>query len=78
MEHQGSPLSFFKKFLFLKVILFFNYIGVKLTYNVVLVSGVKQSESVIYIHTQTHTHTHIYVYMHSISDSFPIQVITEY
>ena len=66
MEHQGSPLSFFKNFLFLKVILFFNYIGVKLTYNVVLVSGVKQSESVIYI------------YMHSISDSFPIQVITEY
>ena len=50
MEHQGSPLSFFKNFLFLKVILFFNYIGVKLTYNVVLVSGVKQSESVIYIY----------------------------
>ena len=50
MEHQGSPLSFFKKFLFLKVILFINYIGVKLTYNVVLVSGVKQSESVFYIY----------------------------
>ena len=56
MEHQGSPLSFFKKFLFLKVILFINYIGVKLTYNVVLVSGVKQSESVLYI----------YIYMNSI------------
>ena len=55
-----------------------------------LVSGVHQSDSVFYIYIcvyvcvyiyiyiyiciHTHTHTHI----HSFSDSFPIQVITEY
>ena len=36
-------------------------------YNVVLVSGVQQSESVIHIQ-----------YIYSFSDSFPIEVITEY
>ena len=41
--HQGSPiLLFFKKKLF--------YIGVQLINNVVLVSGVQQSDSVIHIH----------------------------
>ena len=35
-------------------------------YNVVLVSGVQQSDSVMHIHAST------------FSDSFPVQVITEY
>ena len=36
-------------------------------YNVVLVSGVQQSESCIYIYTYTHTyiHTHIHTHIHS-------------
>ena len=41
-------------------------IGVQLIYNVVLLSGVQQSESVISVH------------IHFFSDSFPVQVITEY
>ena len=36
-----------------------NFIGVYLTYNVVLVSGVQESESVIFIHT----HTYIYPFL---------------
>ena len=40
--------------------LFFKFIGVQLIYNVVLVSSVQQSDSVIHI------------YMHSFSDSFPL------
>ena len=43
-------------------LLFYFFIEVQLNYNVVLVSGVQQSDSVIY----------------SFSDSFPIYVITEY
>ena len=31
-------------------LIFFNFIGVELTYNAVLVSGIYQNESVIYIH----------------------------
>ena len=42
---QGNPLFFF---FFFFLILF--YIGVYLIYNVVLVSGIKQSGSVIHIH----------------------------
>ena len=38
-----------------------NFIGVQLTYKVVLVSGVQQSKSVIHIH----------ISIHSFSDSFP-------
>ena len=50
----------------------FDFIGVYLIYNVVLVS----SDSVnIYIYT--HTHTYIYIYIYSFLDSFLIQVITE-
>ena len=42
------------------------FIGVQLIYNVVLVSAVQQSESVIHIHVST------------LLDCFPIQAITEY
>ena len=52
-------------FLFLKI-----FIGVQLIYNVVFVSGVQQSESVI--------HTHISTLFLFFLDSFPIEVITEY
>ena len=38
--------------------IFFNFIGVQLFYNSVLVSGIQQSDSVIHTHTHTHTHTH--------------------
>ena len=31
-----------------------------MTYNIVLVSAVQQSESILYIYMHTHTHTHIY------------------
>ena len=55
-------------YLFLKFILFIkNFIEVQLIYNVVLVSGVQQSDSVIctcmcvYIYTHTHTHTHTHI-----------------
>ena len=45
------------------VVSYFNFIGVQLIYSVVLVSGVWQSDSVIHIPS---------------SDSFLIEVITEY
>ena len=43
------------------------FIGVQLIYNVVLVSGVQQSESVIHIHIST-----------LFLDSFLVQAVTEY
>ena len=46
------------------------FIGVELIYSVVLVSGVQQSESYIYIH--------MHIFIHSFSDTFPILVITVY
>ena len=53
--------------------LFKFYIGVQLI-NKVLVSGVQQSDSVIYIHihTHTHTHTHTHARIYSFSNSFPV------
>ena len=63
---------------------FFLIIEVQLIDNVVLVSGVQQSEIYIYIHTHIYTHTdiHTHTYMHththththtiSFSDSFPL------
>ena len=46
-----------------------------MTYNVVLVSGVRQSESVYTcVGVDVYTHTHI----PSFSDPFPVQSITEY
>ena len=56
------------------VVLFFKlkkclfYIGVQLIYNVVLVLGIQQSDSVI----------HIYDHIYSFSDSFPLLVIIRY
>ena len=51
----GTAVWHFKKF----------FIEIQLIYNVVLVSGVQQSDSVyIYIHTHTHKYTHIYIYIY--------------
>ena len=44
------------------IFIFYKFLGIHVTYNAVLVSGVQQSESAIYI----------YIYNHSFSDSFPI------
>ena len=41
--------------IFLKLI----FIGIKVLYNVLLVSAVQQSESAIHTHTHTHTHTYL-------------------
>ena len=49
------------------------FIRVQLIYNVVLVSSVQQSESVIHIYTYQ-----LYIYIYSLLDSFPLSVITEY
>ena len=55
--------------LFSAIISFFNiFIGVELIYNVMLVSGIQQSDSV-YIYIRIH--------IHSFSDPFPLQVITK-
>ena len=51
-------------FLFVSLLLFF--IEVELIYNVVPVSAVQESDSVV--------HTHIYIYLHS----FPLWFITGY
>ena len=57
-------------------------IEVQLIYNVVLVSGVQQSDSVLYIYIHTHIHicihTCICICICSFSDSFPLQVIIRY
>ena len=45
--------SVFSLFFFLTIFIFKIFIGVYLTYNVVSVSGVQQSESVIHMHTST-------------------------
>ena len=56
----------------LTIFFFFNLsVSVVGFYNVVLVSGVQQSDSVIYMYT----HTCVCVFF---SDSFPLQVITGY
>ena len=51
-------------------------------YNVILVSGVQESDSdiYIYIHTQMifKIYMIIYIYIYSFSDSFPLQIITRY
>ena len=51
---QGSPVSPKSEGLHVAgnpvIYLFFNFIGAYLIYNVVLVSGVQQSDSVIHIH----------------------------
>ena len=54
----------------------FNFIGLQLIYNAVLVSGVQQSDSIIYpfFFMYAYIHTHI----HSFPDSFLLWVITEY
>ena len=44
------------------------FIEVQLIYNIMLVSGLQHSDSVI----------HIYIYIYSFSDSFPLYVITRY
>ena len=44
---------------------FFLIIEVQLIDNVVLVSGVQQSEIYIYIHTHIYTHTDIHTYIHT-------------
>ena len=52
---------------------FLIFIGVKLIYNVVLVSGIEQSESYIYIYTHIYVcqcmcvsmHVYIYICLHS-------------
>ena len=63
-------------------------IEVQLIYNVVLVSGIQQSDPDIYIyvymyiHIKTHTYIHVYIYTyiytHTFSDSFPLQVTAKY
>ena len=64
---------------------FLIFIGVELIYNVVLVSGIEQSESYIYIYTHismsmyVSVYACIHIYMSPFfSDSFPIDVTTEY
>ena len=55
-------------------------IEIQLIYNVVLVSGAQQSDSIIYIYTHkytTHTHTHTHTYTYIYLDSFPLQVNTD-
>ena len=53
------------------VFIFKNFIGIQLTYKVVLILGIQQSKSLI--------HIHIYVgYIHSFSDSFPKQASTQH
>ena len=55
--NTGKVLPYYQVISFYKMdtmdILFFNFIGVELIYNVVLVSGVQQSDSVIRIHIST-------------------------
>ena len=50
----------------------FNFNGLQLIYNAVLVSGIRQSDSVIY------PFFFMYAYSYSFSDSFLLRIITEY
>ena len=55
-------------------------IEIQLIYNVVLVSGAQQSDSIIYIYTHkytthTHTHTHILIYIQILSHCRLIQIL---
>ena len=52
-------------------VLLTSFIGVELTYNVGVFSGVQQNDSIIYniyLYIYIHTLTHTYVYIHSFSD----------
>ena len=70
---MATPLSFFTVFFLIEV---------WMIYNVVLVSGVQQSDSVIYIYVYICTYIYIYrhthVYICSFSDSFSLKVILRY
>ena len=44
----------YEAFFFLVFIYTFNFIGVKVTYKIVLVSGIQQHKSVIHIHISIH------------------------
>ena len=63
-DNYQPPSHTTKSNLFYWILVFY---GCQLIYNVVLVSGVQQSDSDI-THTYTHTHTHTC----SFSDSFPL------
>ena len=50
------------------------FIGIQLIYNIVLVSGVQQSESVIHTHIQSFLLNRVLTFGDSISDYFVTQV----
>ena len=68
LECSGMGILYFSRLTFI-------LIEVSLIYNVVLVSGIHQSESVTHTHIYICIYIRIYIY---ISYSFPLQVVAEY